>query len=542
MAAGKKFEMYWQRYLRASALFMAVLLTACGGGGGGSIGAGLYGIPPPVETTAPPTNSAVRLSGKATFDSVPNPDGALDYGATTPKPVRGGVVEVLDTASEVIATTSTDAEGGYAVSVPAATSIVVRVRAQLLRVGDGANWDVSVRDNTQSNAIYAMQTPAFATGQEDLSRDIHAPSGWDGSSYSAPRAAGPFAVLDTIYTAQAKVLSVEPDIAFPPLRVFWSVDNVPARGNPALGQIVSTSFTANSAGRSIYVLGKADVDTDEFDDSVVAHEWGHYYLSAFGRDDTPGGSHSPFDLLDRRLAFSEGWGNAWSGIALGRRIYTDAVGSGQGVGMRIDLGRGETYAAGWYREASIHSVLWLLDQQVGFRPINDALTGTALKNGLALTSMHVFTAAFDLAAPASAGALASLLASQNISAASNDPFGRFETNDGGVSVALPMYIRANVGGSTSACVSNAEGANNKLGSFVYLRFAVPAARNYAITVTGPAVANPDFAVYAGRQVASRQGRGASASALVGLSPGEAILAINDANNSSASTCFTVSIQ
>ena len=74
------------------------------------------------------------------------------------------------------------------------------------------------------------------------------------------------------------------------------------------------------------MLGKENVDTDEYDASVIAHEWGHYYQSAFSRDDSPGGAHSGGDRLDRRVAFSEGWGNAWSGIALARSNYTDSSG------------------------------------------------------------------------------------------------------------------------------------------------------------------------------------------------------------------------
>jgi hypothetical protein len=51
--------------------------------------------------------------------------------------------------------------------------------------------------------------------------------------------------------------------------------------------IGSTFFINRSTGKEIYVLGAENVDTDEFDDSVIAHEWGHYYQSSFSRDDSP---------------------------------------------------------------------------------------------------------------------------------------------------------------------------------------------------------------------------------------------------------------
>jgi hypothetical protein len=523
--------------LRAFAVAVAVVLGACGGGGGGGGGFPIAGLP---------GATTVTLNGTVTFDSVPNATGTLNYSAIAVKPVRGAVVEVVNGASAVLATASTDASGAYSVSVPANTSVMVRVKAQMLQTGSGASWDVTVRDNTQSDAIYAMETPAFSTAAVGaLTRDVHAPSGWDGTSYTSTRVAGPFALLDTVYTTQAKVLSVAPGTAFPLLRVFWSVNNVPAPGTLALGQIGTTFFTNRSTGRAIYVLGKENVDTDEYDAPVVAHEWGHYYQSAFSRDDSPGGSHSLSELLDRRLAFSEGWGNAWSGIALGRSNYTDSTGPGQAQGGNLNLSAGAPSNPGWYREASIHSILWNLNNQVGFKPIHDTLTAAAFKNGVAVTSIHPFTAAFQATAPGSAAALNALLAGQNISAVPNDPFGGQEMNGSGgalASFALPMYRPATVDGSTSACVTNQAGAGNKLGSYIYLRFTAPNARNYAISATGPGGSDPDFVVYQGRQVVDASAETTVVqTASVPLAAGESVLVLNDFNNSSADTCFTVTI-
>ncbi|KAI1692194.1 hypothetical protein DdX_21391 [Ditylenchus destructor] len=89
-----------------------------------------------------------------------------------------------------------------------------------------------------------------------------------------------------------KVLTAAPATAFPSLKVFWSVNNTNASGSIALGQIGTTFFVGRSSGAEIYVLGKEDVDTDEFDAPVIAHEWGHYYQASFSRDDSTGGAHS----------------------------------------------------------------------------------------------------------------------------------------------------------------------------------------------------------------------------------------------------------
>ena len=78
----------------------------------------------------------------------------------------------------------------------------------------------------------------------------------------------------------------------------------------------------------IYILGDFTAlggDTDEFDQSVIAHEFGHYVEDRFGRSDSIGGDHGgSATLLDLRVAFGEGWGNAFSGMVLGDPIYRDS--------------------------------------------------------------------------------------------------------------------------------------------------------------------------------------------------------------------------
>ena len=518
------------RNSRLAAVLLVAALAACGGGGGGGgpVGAGPSG--------------PATLSGQISYASVPNPSGALDYAASVDKPVRGALVEVLDGASDaVLASTQTDDAGHYSVALTGGRAVTVRARAQT-GGGAGARWDLSVRDNTQGGAVYAIESPVFSLSAGSATRDLHAASGWGAGHYTGQRAAAPFAILDTLRTSIDKVLSVAPETVFPALRVFWSVNNVPAYGDPAVGQIGTTSFTQDQSGPVIYVLGKEDLDTDEYDASVITHEWGHYYQSAFGRDDSPGGAHSMADSLDARLAFSEGWGNAWSGIALGRSNYTDALGTAQASAgsTNLDLRQGPPDRSGWYREASIHSILWQLNARAGFKPIHDVMTGP-LASGAALTDIHAFSAGLFARVPGAAASLTELLVGQAISAAVGDPFGQSESNDGGLKPALPLYHPATVGASTQACVSNVFGSYNKLGSFVYLRVEVPSARSYAIRIDGPAAADPDVSVYSGRLIARSEGLGTSEATSVFLPAGTAVLAINDANDSSAWTCFSVSI-
>lgn len=526
-------------FVFAAASLAALVLAGCGGGGGG--GGGGFPILPPVAGVP------VTVSGTATYEFVPNPNGALVYGGTAVKPVRGAMVEAVDAASSAqLAVATTGENGAYSLAVPANTNVFVRVRAQLTYAGSGTSWDVSVRDNTQANALYSMQSAAFSSGVIASTQDLRAGTGWDGSKYASQRVAAPFAILDTVYTAMQKVLSVAPATVFPPLRVFWSPNNAPASGNLAAGQIGTTFFFPRSTGREIYVLGKEDVDTDEFDAPVIAHEWGHYYQSSFSRDDSPGGDHSGDDRVDRRLAFSEGWGNAWSGIALNRRNYVDSKGVRQALGTNLDLTVGPPTNPGWFRETSIQSIFWNLNQQVGFKPIHDSMASFAFRSGAPVTSIHPFAAAFNATAPGSAATLTALLAGQGIT--SSDAYGAGESNTDQASPAapnlLPMYGTVTAGGpAVNACISNVAGAINKLGNIAYLRFTASANRDYQFSVTNNSgVAGvPDFDIF-------RAGVVTRSSNKVSLGVGDYVLAVRDVapiadlSNPPAPRCFSVLVQ
>jgi hypothetical protein len=511
----------------------SLALGACGGGGGGG-----------GDSAAPSGGSMLTLRGVATYDYVPNDTGALVYASTTQRPIRGASVDIVDGVGTVVASTRTDASGAYSVQVPAGSSVSVRVKAQMVQTTGGPTWDVSVRDNTQGNALYTLETPAVQVGTDTFVRNVTAPSGWTGSSYGGTRAAGPFAILDTVYATQAKVLSVAPSTAFPPLRVYWSVNNVGANGDIAQGAIGSTAFVTNASGSAIYLVGRENVDTEEYDAPVIAHEWGHYYQTSFSRDDSPGGPHSARDLLDRRLAFSEGWGNAWSGIALDRADYTDSYGPGQKEGARIVLGTPTASNPGWFREDSIQSILWNLNRQVGFKPIHDAFTSGSFRRGAAVTSIHSFAAALGAAAPSGAPVLAGLLGGQGIAASTSDPFGTGETNNGGVASALPLYLGATAGVNTQVCVDYQAGILNRLGNYAYLRFTAPTARRYVIGINGGAGTDPDLAVWSAGVglVSTARAAGVADSVSTNLPAGDVVVSVRDYNNLTTSPCFNVSIQ
>lgn len=527
------------------ALVLAAVLAGCGGGGGTSSGS----AKPDAATSADVDIPMSTVTGDVSYDAVPNDSGPLAYGAIVSKPVRGANIELVDDAQTVIVRTTTNEAGRYSAEVPVGRSFVVRAVARLQRSDGGASWDTRVADNTQLNSIYSLESDRQVATAEGVRKDLHAASGWDGTAYSGARLAAPWAILDTVYTAQQKVLSVAPNTAFPQLGLYWSPNNVPTSGELALGQIGTTFYTPTGKFSRIFVLGKENVDTDEFDTSVIAHEWGHYFQETFSRDDSVGGNHGTGDLLDARVAFSEGWGNAWSGIALARSTYTDSFGKGQAKGLSIDLAAGPVgtkAVKGWFNEHSIDQVLWRLDAEQGFGVIFDAMTSAAFVSGGPLTSIHAFNAALKAKSASAATRFAPLLGAQRINAEA-DGWGTGETTSGGSAVALPMYKALAVGGAVDACVSNRLGATaggNKLGNYAFVRFDVPAAGTYRIAVSGGSAAtDPDVELYGPTGLITRaEATAPSAETLsADLKAGTHVLAVADYNNSAANTCFAVAV-
>jgi len=538
---------------RSAVTLAAVLaLAGCGGGGGGSGGIDI--APPTGGTTVVPQAGIRQLQGTVQFESISTlPGGGLDYSNVTRKPARRVRFDLRDSSGKVIASGITDAQGGYSVQAPAGAVVTLGVYAALS--GSDGNTTAEVLDNTAGNALLGGKTSPFTIGSNSVSRmDVLLLSGWkldfltNKPSVTGDRVAAPFAILDTIYQSQDKMLAAAPDLKFPLLAVLWSVKNTQSTTTSmATGQVGPTSFNMDDHGRPFIVLhGKADVDTDEYDGSVIAHEWGHFFQQTFSRSDSPGGSHASGDLLDRNLAFSEGWSTAWSGVTLGSESYTDSYGNAQAASVTMSLATPPSVQRGWFNEASVAHVLWKLNKAAGLSPIVQALRGP-FRSVVASTGIHAFQASLRTVAPAASLLMAPLLESQLISSTA-DAWGLGETNNGGSAVALPM-VHALVAGqpTTDVCVSSALDPNrvgNKLGSRAYLRFSIPAAGNYQVDLQGPAGSDPDWAITNANGIQHRSvaETPSADTATVALTAGDYLMAVNEHKPLAVPTCFTVKIQ
>ncbi len=443
--------------------------------------------------------SSVKVTGTVTYDHVPsNSDHVgLDYQNITSKSAKQVLVEAVNGQGKPFASASTDEKGAYTLTLPQNTDLKIRVRAQMRRA-DSVIWDVKVVDNTNSDALYVMEGSLGSTGNSDSVRNLHAASGWGGNSYTSSRVAAPFAILDTVYSAMQKIFTVDTHAVFFPLTVNWSIHNRAASGDPKNGDI-GTSYYSHG---NLFILGDEDSDTDEYDDHVIAHEWGHYYEDTFSRLDSIGGSHGSDDKLDIHVAFSEGWGNAFSAMALDEPVYFDTYGEDQGKGYYFDVESGTNSNKGWYSESSIQRILYdLYDSQndgsdtlsLGFAPIHTVFTGPERSTPV-LTNIFSCITYMKNENPANAEQIDAIVSSEDI-AQITDVFGNGRTN---LANQMPIYVDLTVGNSITVCPSYIYGKYNKLGNRKYIRFNINNMGNYKVSVkksNSAGLTDPDFYIH-----------------------------------------------
>ena len=472
--------------MRISSVLAAIAVISGGALQGCSSGSS-SGLPTPyIPCTM--GSGTVTVSGQMTFDRIWHlSGGGLDFNNITQEPIRGAVVETI--CNGVVSTSTTDSSGNYSISVPAnSINVAVRVKAQMQQTGT-PSWNYAVVDNSSNQAIYALSSSPFNTTTGNLTRNLNAASGWTGSGYTATRSAGPFAILDSVYDAHQLILSVEPSATFPALNINWNPNN--------------TDGTYYNGNNEIFVLGALN-DTDEYDYHVIIHEWGHYFQDNFSRDDSIGGPHGGGDRLDIRVAFSEGFGNAFSAIVSGDPQYRDSIGLTPPA-LSFSLENNSCTNAGWFSECSVQSIFYDLHDAanddgvaLGFSPLYDVLhTNMPTADGFSSVFSFISPLRAAQSAPVQA-AIDTLLTNQSITSGAIDQYGSTETNNGGSVNNLPVYETT----TGITCNSKANGEYNKLGNYRFFRVTGSGASVTfnANRSSGANPADPDLVLYHRGQV------------------------------------------
>jgi hypothetical protein len=409
--------------------------------------------------------SAARLSGLLRYESVgyDQAGDGLDYALISTKPIRGARVALLDATNDsLLAETISDATGGYKFDWEGPSNVKIWVYAETTVP------QIVVEDNTSGNAVYVLESATTtAEVKAGAKLDVLAGTGWTGDSYGNPRLAAPFAILDAAFLSAGRFLAeTTPKPVFPTLKINWSIDNRPDSGEVSQGQIETSHWD----GDEIYVLGKENIDTDEFDTHVIVHEWGHSFEQFISRSDSPGGSHGFGDVLEPRIAFSEGFCTALSGIILDPdSVYSDSYGMGQQDGFWEDVEVNDTSdgaVPGWYSEASVQNIVYdAYDAKeepfdgvaLGLQGVYAVMVGE-MKTTPGMTTIFTFLAGLKAKNAGVAESLDALAVHHASGTAFGidpvmDHWGTGETHAGGVTGALPLYVDLQTGGSANVTLT-----------------------------------------------------------------------------------------
>jgi hypothetical protein len=287
---------------------------------------------------------------------------------------------------------------------------------------------------------------------------------------------------------------------------FWSINNTPTSPTDIDAGELSSSFYRGDLD-SLFLLGDANTDTEEFDDHVSMHEWGHYFEDVFSRSDSIGGPHAIGQSVDARLAFGEGWATALAAMALDEPQYCDTMASG---GFGINTETNNSGPQGWFNEMSVATLIYdLFDTNadgtdggsIGFGPIFDTMTGP--QNGTnAFTSLFSFAAELRPQLNAADQAfLDSQLIRENIDVTGLDIWGSSQNNitstPNQARDVLPVYTTLPTNGDVINICSNSDydsGRNgNKLAEYRYVRFTTTTPQRFTVTMTTttPTPVTPD---------------------------------------------------
>jgi Family of unknown function (DUF5719) len=290
------------------------------------------------------------VSGQAFYQKIDVTDAGLDLTHPVMVPIRNARVEVFSRSSQsLVAVSETDSRGRFSAPVPFDPNLTVRVISRL------RSSDLRVADNTNRNQLYAIAADFDGRNAR-----------FDLLLADTSRLSGAFNILETIQRANDTLTTTaDPNLVPPAPAIFWSTRNWAGRGNINYAQGLIGTTTFNVGNNTAVVLGDRndhgnDSDSDEFDDAVILHEYAHLLAVKFARDDSPGGNHMLGDMLDPRVAWSEGWANFFSSVVRNDPIWRDSRGpNGQNI-LRYDLEDNVPAGdrPGYWSEASVDTILW----------------------------------------------------------------------------------------------------------------------------------------------------------------------------------------
>lgn len=288
-------------------------------------------VTPPVQGTITGT---VRYE-----DRMPTRNGYL-AGTWLPAP-RVAVEAVRAFDEQVVASTWTDHDGAFTIDATLDGPPQVRLRA-LTEVHPDAPA-VSLRtDVAPGSGPIAVSSPELVLTPAGATVDVLAHAQGGGGAFNALDVAGrSLALMEGVLGAPAV-----------PLALAWRPGWTDPCGTCYFGAL------------GVLTLSGTAADDDAYDDAVVAHEAAHHFEMAHGVADSPGGYHDG-RRTDPRVAWSEGFANAFAAMVLNDPLYVDVRALGATLVLDIEsvsheqsYGTSDGTMSGAVSEDLVAAVLW----------------------------------------------------------------------------------------------------------------------------------------------------------------------------------------
>jgi hypothetical protein len=369
-------------------LLLALALGGCGGGdeGGSSSGAKAVSATAILVQQGGMANAdggapvMLTISGKITFERYTPTAFGLAAAPVTQNAafvlvefVQHGTLNTLVTAS-----VNADVNGDYTATFSTDKDFFVRARAQF----NAASLNCRVL-HTQMSApvVHAVSSSVInrAGGSQvvNVNADLVLPH----------LRGGAFAALDSMRKlAQAAAYTGSP--ALGTLDLYWAAGNLGTSFMRDLASqpvaISQTRFVGTGAlGQpGIEISGGrwnnvANSDHDEFDESVIAHEFVHFLMRTQSRDNNWGGAHNG-EAFTPNAAYGEGLPTGLGNALLGVKDYIDTTGLPSGTTSAIftfdcenpsfvpGVPSAATGVSGYQSEFAVAAVVWdLIDGSAG---------------------------------------------------------------------------------------------------------------------------------------------------------------------------------
>jgi hypothetical protein len=367
------------------------------------------------------TGETVTVAGSAKFENLSLSgcaSGAACAYTVTPTAIRFAEIRVTSQSGQLTQCAETDSTGAFSFLLPKSSGPYVMHVAS--RSGND-QLQAYVLNNNIDNGFYTLDL-AVTSGANQTGLSLLAPSG-----SATSRTAGAFNILnelmranDYLRTNTATSYSTDPSTHLPvggcangshfpncqPFTVgplvyaYWSKGVNPAGTDSGVSYYVPGTS-------SLYILGGINgvvdgQDTDEFDPSVIIHEYGHFLEDHYGHSDSPGGGHNGNSIIDPRLAWSEGWADFFQAAVRGENTYADTKNYTSGSGYyqiyeylsnvtgppakspSLDLT--QSLGEGTYREFSVTRALWSVLNTNSFAEIWSVFSGTGSISGAGSTT------------------------------------------------------------------------------------------------------------------------------------------------------------